>query len=259
MRKSKHLDPGKIAVMLVSGSAAHPSNCTRLWCSKHPQSTRKIFRGKLECVALVYCLLRRRGRDGQDVGLCKASSWCRPCPHRRGRAIVWPSHQPLGRPRLDTVSGQGGESLQATKRPRLRMVRTESHWSDEEMRWATSRLMSQDKTRQQLRSESRQLSSQSITTKKCPSLEVVNISQSETALRSAVLAQSGTDAMVPSAPWPVPGHQRLDSRQSPLGASQHARKNTLHIYIYIYSQYHKNTSKNHPTSMTWAHRRSAPP
>ena len=38
----------------------------------------------------------------------------------------------------------------------------------------------------------------------------VNISQSETALCSAVLAQSGTGAMVPLVPWPVPGHQRLD-------------------------------------------------
>ena len=52
----------------------------------------------------------------------------------------------------------------------------------------------------------------------------VNISQSETALCSAVLAQSGTDAMVPLVPWSVPGHQRLDALQSPLGASQHAEK-----------------------------------
>ena len=43
VRKSKHIhwDPGKMAVMVVSGSAAHPSNCTRLCCSKiptkHPQ------------------------------------------------------------------------------------------------------------------------------------------------------------------------------------------------------------------------------
>ena len=55
----------------------------------------------------------------------------------------------------------------------------------------------------------------------------VNISQSETALCSAVLAQRGTDAMVPLVPWPVPGHQRLDVRQSPLGASQHAKKKLL--------------------------------
>ena len=53
MRNSKqfHLDPGKIAVMVVSGTAAHPSNCTLLWCSKYPHSTRKIFLGKLKCVA----------------------------------------------------------------------------------------------------------------------------------------------------------------------------------------------------------------
>ena len=45
LRRSKqlHLDPGKIAVMVASGSAAHPSNCTRLWCSKYPR--------KLKCVA----------------------------------------------------------------------------------------------------------------------------------------------------------------------------------------------------------------
>ena len=52
----------------------------------------------------------------------------------------------------------------------------------------------------------------------------VNISQSETALCGAMLAQSGTDAMVPLVPWPVPGHQRWDARQSPLGALQHAKK-----------------------------------
>ena len=82
-----------------------------------------------------------------------------------------------------------------------------------------------DKTRQQLRSESRKLSSQSTTTKKSAyRFWRVNISQSETALCSALLAQSGTDAMVPLVPWPVPGHQRLDARQSPLGASQHVKK-----------------------------------
>ena len=40
-------------------------------------------------------------------------------------------------------------------------------------------------------------------------------------------AVQGTDAMVPLEPWPVPGHQRLDARQSPLGASQHAKKKTF--------------------------------
>ena len=44
MRKSKqlHLDPGKIAVKVVSACAAHPSNCTRLWCSKYPHSTSNV-------------------------------------------------------------------------------------------------------------------------------------------------------------------------------------------------------------------------
>ena len=45
----------------------------------------------------------------------------------------------------------------------------------------------------------------------------VNISQSETALCSAVLDQSGTDAMVPLVPWPVPGHQRSDSPSESAG------------------------------------------
>ena len=52
----------------------HPSNCTRLWCSKYPQSTRKIFLGKLK--------VRRPGphhgetdpleclRQAQDQGHC---------------------------------------------------------------------------------------------------------------------------------------------------------------------------------------------
>ena len=56
-----------------------------------------------------------------------------------------------------------------------------------------------------------------------------NSSQSETALCSAVVAQSGTDTMVSMIPWPVPGHQRLDACQSPLGASQHAKKKTRKV------------------------------
>ena len=53
MRRSKQLtfDPGKMAVMVRSGSATHPSNCTLLWCPKYPHSTRKISLGKLKCVA----------------------------------------------------------------------------------------------------------------------------------------------------------------------------------------------------------------
>ena len=50
LNASCHFDPGNIAVMVVSGSAAHPSNCTGLRCSK-PQSTRKIFLAKLKYVA----------------------------------------------------------------------------------------------------------------------------------------------------------------------------------------------------------------
>ena len=45
-----HSDPGRIAVMVWSGSATPPPNCTRLWCSKYQQSTRKIFQEKLKCV-----------------------------------------------------------------------------------------------------------------------------------------------------------------------------------------------------------------
>ena len=37
--KQLHFDPGRIAVMVRGGSTTHPSNCTRLWCSKYPQST----------------------------------------------------------------------------------------------------------------------------------------------------------------------------------------------------------------------------
>ena len=51
IRRSKqlHLDPGKMAWMVWSSCATHPSNCTRLWLSKHPQSTRKIYLVKLKC------------------------------------------------------------------------------------------------------------------------------------------------------------------------------------------------------------------
>ena len=63
--------------------------------------------------------------------------------------------------------------------------------------------------------------------KNCPSPLEIDSSQSGTALCSAVLAQSGADAMVPAVPWPVPGHHRLDARQSPLGASQRAKKTFL--------------------------------
>ena len=80
-----------------------------------------------------------------------------------------------------------------------------------------------DKTRQQLhRKEVIRVAFDN--NKKMPVALEKNSSQSETALCSAVVAQSGTDTMVSMIPWPVPGHQRLDARQSPLGASQHAEK-----------------------------------
>ena len=86
--------------------------------------------------------------------------------------------------------------------------------------------------------------------KKCLSLLESNSSQSEAALCCAALAQSGTDAMEPLIPRPVPGHQRLDARQSPLSASQHAQK-TIYIFFkkkppYIFSNT-INIFKNLPT------------
>ena len=53
-----------------------------------------------------------------------------------------------------------------------------------------------------------------------------NCSQNETALCSAVLAQSGTGAMVSMAPWPVPGHQRLDSPSESAGCLAARKKNS---------------------------------
>ena len=63
--------------------------------------------------------------------------------------------------------------------------------------------------------------------KKCGSLLEINCSQGETALCCAVLALSGTDTLVSLIPRPVPGHQRLDDRRSPLGASQHKKGKKL--------------------------------
>ena len=60
--------------------------------------------------------------------------------------------------------------------------------------------------------------------KKCRSLLEINCSQDETALCCAVLALSGTDTLVSLIPRPIPGHQRLDDRRSPLGASQHKKE-----------------------------------
>ena len=47
-----------------------------------------------------------------------------------------------------------------------------------------------------------------------------NAHSARTALCGAALALSGTGAMVSVIPRPVPWHQRLDNRRSPLGASQ---------------------------------------
>ena len=46
--------------MVLSGSATHSSNCTRLGCSKYPQSTRKIFLGKMKCVAQTQTTIVRK-------------------------------------------------------------------------------------------------------------------------------------------------------------------------------------------------------
>ena len=61
--------------------------------------------------------------------------------------------------------------------------------------------------------------------KKCLSHLEIDSSQSETALCSAVLlAQSGTDAIVPLDHGQYLGTSGWTACQSPLGASQHARK-----------------------------------
>ena len=46
------------------------------------------------------------------------------------------------------------------------------------------------------------------------------LSERETALCSAVLALSGTDTMASMIPWPMPGHQRLDTPSDSAGCSQ---------------------------------------
>ena len=60
--------------------------------------------------------------------------------------------------------------------------------------------------------------SYSTTPKKCLiAFGEINSSQSETALCSALLVQSGTDVMVPLVRWPLPGHQRMDSPSESAG------------------------------------------
>ena len=70
-----------------------------------------------------------------------------------------------------------------------------------------------------------------------------NAHSARTALCGAVLALSGTGAMVSVIPRPVPWHQRLDNRRSPLGASQPkktSKKPSLASTIsrFAESQYH---------------------
>ena len=78
--------------------------------------------------------------------------------------------------------------------------------------------------RQRLHRKQVTLSRVSQLQKKCLSHLEINSSQSETALCSAVLAQSGTDAKVPLDHGQYLGTSGWTARQSPLGASQHARK-----------------------------------
>ena len=52
-----------------------------------------------------------------------------------------------------------------------------------------------------------------------------NTHKARTALCSAVLARSDTVTMASSIPWPVSGHQRLDTCRCPPGASQQQKKN----------------------------------
>ena len=58
-----------------------------------------------------------------------------------------------------------------------------------------------------------------------------NARSARTALGGAMLALSGTGAMVSVIPRPVPWHQRLDNRRSPLGASQPKKKTIKKTFI----------------------------
>ena len=110
--------------------------------------------------------------------------------------------------------------------------------------------------------------SQSTTTKKCLSLLERNSSQRDTALCSAVLAQSGTYAMVPLIPWPAVGRPSESA-----GASQHAKKlhkNTLDFYntfkktkniptFFVESQYHMyDDSAGSARALRWRMRQWTP-
>ena len=75
-------------------------------------------------------------------------------------------------------------------------------------------------------------------------LRRLNAHSARTALRGAMLALSGTGTMVSVIPRPVPWHQRLDNRRSPLAASQPKKK--LHWRRRI-SQYH-STKRSDPES-----------
>ena len=79
-----------------------------------------------------------------------------------------------------------------------------------------------------------------------------NAHNARAALCGAVLALSGTGTMVSVTPRPVPWHQRLDNRRSPLCASQLKKQKKTFIGVDIYlitffaeSQYH-STKRSDP-------------
>ena len=115
-------------------------------------------------------------------------------------------------------TGQGVPHLRDVHRHGPLGVFLRHHWQDDKTRQDNNSVQKAGNSR---RSRSLQ--------KSAYRFRRVNISQSETALCSAVLAQSGTDAMVALVPWPVPGHQRLDARQSTAGCLAARKKKTLVI------------------------------
>ena len=87
------------------------------------------------------------------------------------------------------------------------------------------RLAEQSPRHRHFSNESRSLESQyEELLKSALRLRRSNAHSARTAPCGAVLALSGTDTLVSLIPRPVPGHQRLDDRRSPLGASHHKKK-----------------------------------
>ena len=83
------------------------------------------------------------------------------------------------------------------------------------------RVLSLDQTDRHFSNESGSLESQyEEPLKSALRLRRSNAHSARTALCGAVLALGGTGTMVSVIPRPVPWHQRLDNRRSPLGASQ---------------------------------------